>query len=117
VDTTAPTPAAVPAVATPETEGERAQRIFSISIMISAVRCTLTYVVLPWIAPLVGIASGVGPAMGVVVGLVAIFFNGLSIRRFWRARHPWRYRVGALNAGIIVLLVVLVSIDLADLLG
>ena len=98
-------------------EHDGAQRVFSLSILLSAVRCTLTYVVLPWVAPLVGLASGVGPLLGLVVGLVAIVFNGASIRRFWRAAHPWRVKVTVLNSGIIALLVVLVAIDLAELAG
>lgn len=94
----------------------RAQRVFSVSVMISAVRCTLTYVVLPWLAPAVGLASGVGPAIGIPVGTVAIAANVASIRRFHRARHPWRWYVSAVNVGIIGLLVVLVGGDLLDLL-
>ncbi len=96
-------------------EVERAQRIFSISVVISAIRCTLTYVVLPWLAPAIGLASGVGPAIGIPVGSVAIAANIASIRRFHRARHPWRWYVSAVNLGIIGLLVVLVGGDLLEL--
>lgn len=93
------------------------ERTFSISILISAVRCTLTYVVLPFVAPLIGLAPGVGPALGIVIGVVAIVANAYSIRRFWRAGHRWRKPVTVIQGGIIVLLVVLVANDLADLLG
>ena len=94
-----------------------ASRIFSISILISAIRCTLTYIVFPWILPLLGIAKGVGPGVGVTVGVVAIFFNVLSIRRFRRSTHPWRRAMMALNSCVIVLLLVLVALDVADLVS
>ncbi len=94
-----------------------ASRVFSVSILISAIRCTLTYVVFPWILPLVGIASGVGPAIGVVVGVVAIVANVFSIRRFRRSTHAWRRPLMALNSAVIVLLVILVVVDIGDLVS
>lgn len=84
--------------------------------MISGTRCILTYIVFPWVLPLLGIAGGVGPAIGLVVGLVAIFFNILSIRRWRNSGHAWRVPLMALNSCVIVFLVVLVAIDTAALL-
>ena len=94
-----------------------ASRIFSISILISAIRCTLTYVLFPWVLPLLGIAKGVGPGVGVTVGVIAIAFNILSIRRFARSTHPWKRVVIALNCCVIVLLLVLVALDVAELIS
>lgn len=90
---------------------------FSTSIMISAVRCTLTYVVFPFVAPIVGIASGIGSTIGLIVGIIAIVANVFSIRRFWRADHKYKWPVSALNAGIIVLLLVLLAFDANNLFG
>ena len=92
-------------------------RVFSVSILISAVRCLLTYVLFPWVLPAAGEAGGVGPGLGLVVGLVAIFFNLASIRRFWRSRHRWRWAITAINGGVIVLVTILVFNDLSDLLA
>jgi hypothetical protein len=94
-----------------------ASRVFSVSILISAIRCLLTYIVFPWVLPLLGIAGGVGPAVGVLVGVVAIGFNVLSIRRFRNSKHAWRVPLMALNCAVIVLLVILVAIDVGDLLS
>jgi hypothetical protein len=95
---------------------EEAQRTFSTSILISAVRCLLTYVVFPFVAPIVGIASGIGSTIGVVTSLIAIAANVWSIRRFHASHHPWRWPITAINVGIIALLSVLLVIDLTDLL-
>ena len=94
---------------------EQAQRVFSTSILISATRCTLTYVVFPFVAPLIGIASGVTSAVGLVIGTVAIVFNVLSIRRFWAADHRWKWPMTILNLSVIVLLVVLLIVDFGNL--
>jgi len=91
------------------------ERLFSFSIMVSAIRCTLTYVVFPWLLPLLGVAGGVGPGIGLVIGMAAIAANGFSIRRFWRADHRWKIPITVLNGSVIVLLSILVVIDLNNL--
>lgn len=108
----APRPAVLPCSTT-----EDAARAFSTSVLVSATRCLLTYVVFPWVLPLLGLASGVGPAVGLVVGVVAIAANVASIRRFWVTGHRWRVPIALLNSTIIVMLVVLIGIDVADLAG
>ena len=45
-----------------------AQKSFQRSMFISAVRCTLTYVVFPFVAPAIGFATGVaGAALGPII--------------------------------------------------
>ena len=94
-----------------------AQRAFSTSILVSATRCLLTYIVLPFLAPALGLAAGVAPGIGIPVGAVAIGANILTIRRFWAADHRWRWAYTALALTVIALLVVLMVIDVAELVG
>jgi hypothetical protein len=94
-----------------------AQRAFSTSVLVSATRCILTYLVLPFLLPALGLAAGVGPAIGIPVGLVAIAANVATIRRFWAADHRWRWAYTALAAVVIVLLVVLLVEDVGSLVG
>jgi hypothetical protein len=98
------------------TEGA-AQRAFSRSVLISATRCTLTYLVLPFLLPVLGLAAGVGPAIGLPIGAIAIASNVATIRRFWAADHRWRWAYTALALTVIALLLVLMVEDLASLLG
>ncbi|HEX6417266.1 MAG TPA: hypothetical protein VFZ77_02175 [Acidimicrobiales bacterium] len=98
------------------TEGA-AQRAFSTSVLVSAVRCVLTYLVLPFLAPALGLAAGVGPAIGLPVGGVAIASNVMTIRRFWAADHRWRWAYSAVSLSVIGLLLVLVVGDVAALVG
>lgn len=101
----------------PATEADSIERSFSVSIVVSGIRCLLTYIVLPFVIPFLGLAPGVGPALGLVIGTVAIVANVASIRRFHRSKHRWRWPVIAINVAVIGLLVVLIGIDLADLVG
>lgn len=97
-------------------EEAAATRVFSRSVLISAVRCTLTYVVFPWILPVVGVTASVGPWVGLVIGVVAIASNVASIRRFWVSDHRWKWQVSTLNVAVIGLLSVLMAQDIAELL-
>ena len=105
-----------------ERENERskrtaAERAFSTSMLISAVRCLLTYIVLPWILPIVGVAKGVSAEIGIPISAVAIVFNLLSIRRLWAANHRWRWQCTVIGSGIIVLLIILIVLDVQSLMG
>ena len=121
---TAPRPAADVAVrrllripdGPPAAEGA-AQRAFSTSILVSATRCLLTYIVLPFLAPVLGLAAGVGPAIGIPIGIVAIVANILTIRRFWAADHRWRWAYTAIALTVIALLLVLMVEDILDLVA
>lgn len=93
------------------------ERAFNVSIIVSGVRCTLAYVLLPFVAPFIGLAPGIGPALGLAIGAIAIVANVLSMRRFWRARHPWRKPVTVIHMGMIAFLVVLMTIDAMALIG
>ncbi|HKA84419.1 MAG TPA: hypothetical protein VKD21_11180 [Acidimicrobiales bacterium] len=121
---TAPRPAADVAVrrllripdGPPAPEGA-AQRAFSTSILVSATRCMLTYIVLPFVAPALGLAAGVGPAVGIPIGVVAIGSNVLTIRRFWAADHRWRWAYTGVALTVIALLLVLMVEDVVGLVA
>ena len=107
---------ATPEVVIGEASG-RAERAFSLSLMVSAVRCILAYVVLPFVTPFIGLASGVGPVVGIGIALVALGANAISLRRFWRLRHPWLKPVAVLHFSVMTLLVVLISADISKLVS
>ena len=96
---------------------DKSTRTFSISMVISGIRCVLAYVVFPWLLPVLGVTGGVGPGIGLAIGTVAIGFNVWSIFRFWRADHRLKWLVVPINVAVIVLLLILVSFDVADLTG
>ena len=94
-----------------------ANKAFSTSIVVSAVRCILTYLVLPFVAPVLGIAKDVGPWVGIPIGVVAIVCNVLSMRRFWAADHKWRWAYTGIATVVIAFLLVLMASDVAELLS
>ena len=103
-------------VAEPAPAQQQAERAFNYSLIVSGIRCTLTYVILPFVAPLIGLAPFVGPVIGLPIAAVAIVANIVSIRRFWRVQHRWRWPVTFLHLGVLGLLAWLVYTDLRALL-
>lgn len=89
---------------------------FQRSMLISAVRCTLTYVVFPFVAPAVGFATGVGPVVGLVIGSFAIVCDVFTIRRFFAVDHRFRWPVSIVAFCVICLLAVLLVQDVSHLL-
>lgn len=96
----------------PKVSAVGAQRAFSTAMLISGIRCIVAYILLPFVAPLLNLAPGVGPWLGVAIGVVAIAANGFSIRRFSRSRHRLRKPVIAINVAVIAFMLVLMGIDL-----
>jgi len=99
----------------PVADQASAHRLFSASILLSALRCLLSYIVFPIVTPLLGAAAGVGPAIGIPIGIVALVFDVRGIRRFWLADHRWRWAITALYCAVMVLVTVLVIGDIASL--
>ncbi len=96
---------------------EAQARTFSTSMVVSGIRCLLTYVLFPWLLPVLGVATSIGPAIGLPIAVVAIYFNVRSILRFRSAGHRLKWMIIPINVSVIVLLVVLMGLDIADLNG
>lgn len=101
--------------AAPTIDEERAHGIFTLSILLSATRCLLTYVVFPIVAPALQAATGAGPAIGIPVGVVALGFDVAGIRRFWLANHRYRWMVSVIYLVVIVLVSALLVRDIVGL--
>ena len=89
---------------------------FQRSMLISAIRCTLTYVIFPFVLPAAGFATGVGPVVGIAIGVVAITCDVFTIRRFFTVDHRWRWHFSAIAGSVICLLLVLMVQDIIHLL-
>lgn len=100
----------VPDARRPSVRDEDAHRLFSVSILISAVRCLVGYVLFPLMGPVVG-ASGVTPFVGIPIGVLALVFDVRGIRRFWLADHRWRWPITGIYLAVMVLVTILLVRD------
>jgi len=88
---------------------------FQRSMLISAFRCTLTYVLFPFVLPMIGIATGVGPVLGIAIGVFAITCDTFTIRRFFTVDHRFRWQFSAVAVLVIGLLMTLLVQDVVHL--
>ncbi len=99
----------------PSTSIAGAHDAFSKSIAISAVRCLITYVALPLLAPLVDLTGAAGPILGLVLSAVSVTAIVFSTRRFFAADHRSRWAYLAFGSSIILLLLVGAIVDVVSL--
>ncbi len=90
---------------------------FQKSMMISGLRCTLTYVIFPFVIPVLGLAAGVGPLIGIVIGVVAMTCDVFTVRRFFAIDHKYRWYFSAVAVSVTGLLTVLLVQDVMHLVG
>jgi hypothetical protein len=91
------------------------QRMFSLGMVLSATRCLITYVLLPLVVPFLGLAARLGPALGIVVGIPALFFDVVGVRRFWIANHRWKWLATFVYAAVMCMVAGLVLADAISL--
>ncbi|MGH9120755.1 MAG: hypothetical protein ACRDYC_02245 [Acidimicrobiales bacterium] len=106
----------IPATRRPAGEDE-AHRLFSIGIVLSGLRCLISYIVLPVVTPLVGAATSVGPYVGIPISVVALFFDVKGMRRFWLADHRWRWAMTGVYGIVMGLVFGLLVADIVTLAG
>lgn len=106
----------VPDVRPTRKSNEAAQRLFSTSILLSATRCLLGYVVFPLAAPVLGAAGSFTPIIGIPLGLLALVFDVRGIRRFFVADHRWRWPITGLYLAVMALVIILLVRDFAHVL-
>lgn len=92
-----------------------AQRALGFGIVISAVRCTLQYVVLPFVLPWIGVAASIPPWLTLGLSAVALASLARNVRILWRTRHARRWSY-LFTAGVIALaLLVFTVVDVRAL--
>jgi hypothetical protein len=96
---------------------DEARSAFQKSLFISTCRCLLMYIVFPFVLPAVGIARGVGPYIGLTIGVLAMVSIVYSIRRFWRADHSKRWHYTVFGVTIICFLIYLAIKDLSTIVS
>lgn len=87
------------------------------SMLIAGTRCTITYILIPFGAPVIGWLGVLGTPLSLALSVVAIGMAVSSLRRVWLAdyRHRWTYTWFILLA--VILLVIVIIGDVRTLLG
>jgi len=93
-----------------------ARRSTRTALLISGIRCTITYLLIPFLAPLVGLLATFSVPITVALSVFAIAMGISGLRRFWIADHWARWSYTIFIGVVLVLLSVGILIDLSTLL-
>lgn len=94
-----------------------ASSAMSTSIVVSAVRCTLTYLLIPLLTPVIGLLGLLSAPLGIALCAFASVMSVRSMRRFWIADHRYRWAYTAFASIMLCFLAVSVVVDLIHLFG
>ena len=61
------------------------------TMLFVAIRCTLQYIILPFILPLLGITNLVSVVLSILIESVALGVMGYNVRRLWNTHWRWGY--------------------------
>lgn len=70
-----------------------AHRGFRIALIVTGIRCLISYLIIPIGVPIVGLSGLVAAPIGIALVVVAVVNGVMSLRRFWKADHrsKWMY--------------------------
>jgi hypothetical protein len=87
------------------------------SLVLSAIRCVLTYAVVPLVVPLIGWAGVLATPLSLALSLAAIALAITSLRRVWMADYRYRWPYTGFILVAVSLLVMVVVLDVRTLLS
>ena len=93
-----------------------ARRSTTTAIVISGIRCMITYLLIPFLAPFVGLLDAFSVPITVALSVFAIVMGISGLRRFWIADHRARWSYAVFIGVVLVLLSVGIVFDLSTLL-
>ena len=92
-----------------------AHRAFRVSVVVSAVRCLITYVLIPIAVPILSLSGWIAAPIGMALCVLAVVNGIVSMRRFWRSDHRQRWMYTAFIGTVFVILAVALVSDLTRL--
>lgn len=89
-----------------------AHRAFRISVVVSAIRCVITYLLIPVLVAVGTVAGWFAAPVGLALCAYAAVNGVVSVRRFWAADHKRRWMYTAFIGVVFVILAVALISDL-----
>lgn len=84
-------------------------------LLFVCVRCTIQYVLLPFVLPLVGVGGNIATGISMSIDFLALGMISFNIWRLWNT--SWRYRYLALSVVMIGILLIFLFNDVRSLMS
>lgn len=92
-----------------------AHRAFQTSLIISGIRCLITYLLVPIVVPILSFARVIAAPLGIALCVLAVINGIASVRRFWIANHRARWMYTGFISFVFLVLAVALTTDIARL--
>jgi hypothetical protein len=93
-----------------------ARRSTTMALVVSGVRCTITYLLIPILAPFVALLGTLRAPLGLALSAVAMVMAIVGVRRFWIADHRSRWLYTGFIGAVLLLLIAAMVIDVMTML-
>ena len=94
-----------------------AHRAFRTSVVVSGIRCLITYVLVPVLVPLLSFIGVLAAPIGIALCVVAVVNGVISVRRFWIADYRGKWMYTWFIAVVFVVLGFALAADIGRLAG
>lgn len=99
------------------TSERSAHRYLRLSMVITGIRCLITYLAIPIAVPIIGLSGAVSAPLGLALSAVAVVTGILSLRRFWESGHRFRWMYTGFIAIVFLVLAITVTADISAIVG
>lgn len=72
-------------------DSQRATKVVGSSMVFVAIRCTLQYVILPFVLPFFGLSNDISAVLSLAIELFALGMIGYNVWRLWNTSWRWGY--------------------------
>ncbi|MFT3875306.1 MAG: hypothetical protein QM708_02595 [Propioniciclava sp.] len=90
-----------------------AHKAFRYSLVISGIRCLISYVLIPILVPVLAFAGVLAAPIGIALCVIAVVNGIVSVRRFWISDHRSRWMYTWFMAIVFAILAVALYADIA----
>lgn len=94
-----------------------AHRNFRAALIISGVRCLITYLLIPILVPILGVAGVLAAPIGIALCVVAAVNGVVSVRRFWISDHRGKWMYTWFIVIVFVILTIAMVSDIARIVS
>lgn len=99
------------AISTGHKNSASGRRPFETPLLLVGVRCIARYIVLPFMLPLIGVATGAALGILVILDLIAVVSIVATVCWLWRIQHPRRGQYLPVALALTMLVVFFLVID------
>lgn len=94
-----------------------AHRYLQVSMIISGIRCLITYLLIPIAVPIIGLSRTVSAPIGLLLSAIAVVTGLVSLRKFWRSDNRYRWMYTAFILVVFIVVAITVAVDISEIVS